>query len=96
MWKVVQDRVHTLVELAKCCCGSLTSSLCVLCSKALESVEHVFCHCGLVWKVWMKWVAINNVVFNEQVCNEKKLCEISILRLSLWCKSKWPNMLLSM
>ncbi|KAK8481100.1 hypothetical protein V6N12_032735 [Hibiscus sabdariffa] len=61
MWKVVQDRVPTLVELAKCCCGSLTSSLCLLCSKALEPVEHVFCHCGLVWKVWMKWVAMWNL-----------------------------------
>ncbi|KAL4283872.1 hypothetical protein GQ457_16G008010 [Hibiscus cannabinus] len=59
VWKVLQGRVPTLVDLAKRGISRSSSNLCVLCSREVETIEHLFfCHCEVVWRVWKRWVAL--------------------------------------
>ncbi|KAL4282828.1 hypothetical protein GQ457_16G022450 [Hibiscus cannabinus] len=58
LWKALLGRVLTLVELAKRGIFRSSSYLCALCSRESETVEHLFCHCEVVWRVWKRWAAL--------------------------------------
>ncbi|KAL4298271.1 hypothetical protein GQ457_12G019310 [Hibiscus cannabinus] len=56
MWKVVQGRIPSFSELLKRGVKVPSAGKCFLCSMLVETVEHLFCHCSMVWRVWQKWV----------------------------------------
>ncbi|KAK8615394.1 hypothetical protein V6N13_016984 [Hibiscus sabdariffa] len=41
--------------------------------------------------LWTIWLYRNDVIFNNLLCNDKKIYEAAILRLGCWCKCKWPD-----
>ncbi|KAL4360573.1 hypothetical protein GQ457_04G010750 [Hibiscus cannabinus] len=87
LWKVIQGRIPTFEELNKHEALSVSSILCVFCSRHEKSINHIFCHCDVVWKVWMR----NDVIFNNFLCNEKKIYEAAIFKLDYWCKCEWSD-----
>ncbi|XP_016199557.1 uncharacterized protein LOC107640560 [Arachis ipaensis] len=55
-WFVLVGRVNTKERLTKIGVNILGDSMCVLCTKELESVEHLFLKCEVTWQVWCKWL----------------------------------------
>ncbi|QHO17517.1 Putative ribonuclease H protein [Arachis hypogaea] len=55
-WFVLVDRVNTKERLGKIGVNILGDSLCVMCTKELESAEHLFLRCEVAWQVWCKWL----------------------------------------
>ncbi|XP_015944732.1 uncharacterized protein LOC107469865 [Arachis duranensis] len=55
-WFVLVDRVNTKERLGKIGVNILGDSLCVMCTKELESAEHLFLRCDVAWQVWCKWL----------------------------------------
>ncbi|XP_072066697.1 uncharacterized protein [Arachis hypogaea] len=55
-WFVLVDRVNINERLAKIGVNILGDSLCVMCTKELESAEHLFLRCEVAWQVWCKWL----------------------------------------
>ncbi|KAK8662180.1 hypothetical protein V6N13_091767 [Hibiscus sabdariffa] len=58
LWKAVPGRIPTLDELAKRGIHRTETNLCAFCSKESETVQHLFCHCEVVWMAWSKWVKL--------------------------------------
>jgi len=46
----LENKISTWDNLIKC--GKITPSLCSLCFKDVESVDHIFVHCDFTKKVW--------------------------------------------
>ncbi|KAK8637021.1 hypothetical protein V6N13_064451 [Hibiscus sabdariffa] len=80
LWKVLHGRLPTRVELVKRGCLSSHSIFCPFCMKEPESMDYLFCHCHEIWKLWSKWVDM-----------WESLPRFFLLRLSWWCKVKWPE-----
>ncbi|QHO20170.1 Putative ribonuclease H protein [Arachis hypogaea] len=57
-WFVLVGRVNTKERLTKLGVNILGDSMCVLCTKELESVEHLFLRCEVTWQVWCKWLRL--------------------------------------
>ncbi|KAK8657380.1 hypothetical protein V6N13_035621 [Hibiscus sabdariffa] len=41
--------------------------------------------------VWSIWLIRNDIVFKSSALDQNHLLDLCILRLSLWCKAKWPD-----
>ncbi|XP_016170676.1 uncharacterized protein LOC107613265 [Arachis ipaensis] len=55
-WFVLVGRVNTKERLTKLGVNILSDSMCVLCTKEIESTEHLFLRCEVTWQVWCKWL----------------------------------------
>ncbi|XP_015969301.1 uncharacterized protein LOC107492758 [Arachis duranensis] len=55
-WFVLIGRVNTRERLSRLGVIRLSDTLCVLCKKEIESVEHLFLLCELTWQVWCSWL----------------------------------------
>ncbi|KAL4313007.1 hypothetical protein GQ457_01G004650 [Hibiscus cannabinus] len=40
---------------------------------------------------WSIWLSRNDIVFKRAALDQNNLLDLCILRLSLWCKAKWPD-----
>ncbi|XVF54250.1 hypothetical protein PTKIN_Ptkin05aG0165200 [Pterospermum kingtungense] len=54
-WQVLQGKVAIKLELVKRKLIQRESAMCGLCNAEEESVEHLFFHCSISWKLWMYW-----------------------------------------
>ncbi|XP_015970138.1 uncharacterized protein LOC107493575 [Arachis duranensis] len=55
-WFVLIGRVNTKERLSRLGVIRLSDTLCVLCKKEIESVEHLFLLCEYTWQVWCRWL----------------------------------------
>ena len=51
-WQVLRERVVVNMELVKRNLLSFKRSLCTFCNTVLESVNHLFLHYQMAWKLW--------------------------------------------
>lgn len=65
-WRVLNSRIPTKVELMRR--NALLvgiSSTCVLCDEKEESIPHLFLHCRVGWRIWMRvygWLGLSTVL----------------------------------
>ncbi|XP_039002867.1 uncharacterized protein LOC120129436 [Hibiscus syriacus] len=66
---VVQQRLPVIIELHKRGIHCSVQSLYVFCNCEQKTVDHVLCHCDVVWKVWQRWCSVwkVNIVFPMKV-----------------------------
>ncbi|XP_072054264.1 uncharacterized protein [Arachis hypogaea] len=55
-WYVLIGRVNTKERLSRLGVIRLSDTLCMLCKKEIESVEHLFLLCEYTWQVWCRWL----------------------------------------
>ncbi|XP_016199059.1 uncharacterized protein LOC107640024 [Arachis ipaensis] len=55
-WFVLIGRVNTKERLSRLGVIRLNDTLCVLCKREIESVEHLFLLCEFTWQVWCRWL----------------------------------------
>ncbi|XP_020963842.1 uncharacterized protein LOC110265266 [Arachis ipaensis] len=55
-WFVLVGRVNTKERLTKLGVNIMSDSMCILCTKEVESAEHLFLRCEVTWQVWCKWL----------------------------------------
>lgn len=66
VWRVLLGKVQTRTELAKRnALPPNSATTCGLCQLEEETVAHLFCSCGVAWKVWVricKWLGVCSVL----------------------------------
>ncbi|KAE8725734.1 hypothetical protein F3Y22_tig00008146pilonHSYRG00076 [Hibiscus syriacus] len=63
VWRAALQRIPSLVDLARMGVVNLESVTCVLYSRDPETINHLFCHCSIVWRLWQKWALRWNIHF---------------------------------
>ncbi|KAK8578508.1 hypothetical protein V6N13_100344 [Hibiscus sabdariffa] len=106
VWRALHGRIATLDELNKRGVQMIESSVCVLCTKETESVDHLFCRCQFSWNIWQNWCQNFNISLvlpgnfrtlflswiNSPVCaDEVGIYVLSLLRIGHWAKCNWPR-----
>ncbi|KAL4346365.1 hypothetical protein GQ457_17G012800 [Hibiscus cannabinus] len=61
IWRAVQGRIPTRVELLKRGISAIASPTCALCEEDLETPDHLLCYCKVAWRVWQAWCCAWNV-----------------------------------
>ncbi|KAL4299736.1 hypothetical protein AHAS_Ahas17G0130700 [Arachis hypogaea] len=55
-WFVLVGRVNTKDRLSRLGIIERSDNVCVMCSKEIESVQHLFVTCEYAWQVWCAWI----------------------------------------
>lgn len=65
-WRVLNSRIPTMTELLRRnALPAGTSPTCSLCADDEESISHLFLHCNVGWRIWMKvynWLGLSTVL----------------------------------
>nr|XP_029145892.1 uncharacterized protein LOC114924758 [Arachis hypogaea] len=63
-WFVLVGRVNTKDRLSRLGIIEQSDNICVVCTKEIETIQHLFVTCEFAWQVWRAWISHVGLVWS--------------------------------